>query len=88
MGGSKKSYITWVLGVEKITPKYMVREKTQRENLRGKAVKKTSGYEERVVEEGESEIARRPREIRERGGQGRLGLGRKKRKGRFLRKGE
>lgn len=80
MGGSEKSYITWVLGVEKITPKYMVREKLQREKLRGKAVKKTSGYEERVVEEGESEIARRLREIRERRRSGETGSRQEKEK--------
>lgn len=64
--GLKRS-LRLVLGVEKRTPGYLVREKLQREKLVGKAGKRAYGFDERLKEGKGSILARKClREMRER----------------------
>lgn len=71
--GLKVRYIRWVLGVERETPWYLVREETQREKLKGRAGRRAWRFEERL-EDGRRRIARRClEEMRERDGRGATG---------------
>lgn len=53
----EERYLRWLFGVEAKTPGYLIREEIQREKLRGKAGRR-AWFERRLVEEGESELAR------------------------------
>ncbi|KYN20693.1 hypothetical protein ALC57_06952 [Trachymyrmex cornetzi] len=44
----QERYLRWVLGVERRTPGYLVREELQREKLRAKAGKRAWAFEERL----------------------------------------
>ncbi|XP_011862008.1 PREDICTED: uncharacterized protein LOC105558746 [Vollenhovia emeryi] len=56
----QEKYLRWVLGVDRRTPGYMVREEVQREKLRERAGLRRAWEWERRLEEGKgSEIARR-----------------------------
>lgn len=44
----EERYLRWVLGVERRTSGYLVREKLQREQLRVKVGKRAWGYEKRL----------------------------------------
>ncbi|XP_066597109.1 uncharacterized protein [Prorops nasuta] len=64
-------YVKWVLGVEWVTPGYMIREETKREKMRIKAARKAWDFEERLREgKGNKWIRECLKEIekRERGG--------------------
>lgn len=52
-------YLRWLLGVIRSVPGYMVREELQREKLEGRAGMRAWGYEKKLKEEGEGELARR-----------------------------
>lgn len=54
----EEKYIKWVLGVERETPGYMVREEIQREKLRGRAGNRAWGFEKRLERGEGSELAR------------------------------
>jgi len=54
----EERYIRWMLGVERETPGYMVREETQREKLRCRAARRAWGYEKRLEEGGGSGLGR------------------------------
>lgn len=53
----EERYLRWLFGVEAKTPGYLIREEIQREKLRGKAGRR-AWFERRLVEGGESELAR------------------------------
>lgn len=55
----EESFISWVLGVERSTPGYMVREEIQREKKRGKAGRRAWNFEERLRQGRGSDIARK-----------------------------
>lgn len=55
----EERYIRWVLGVERETSWYMVREETQRDKLRGRAGRRTWRFVERLEQGRGSEIARK-----------------------------
>jgi len=62
-------YLRWVLGVDRRTPGYLVREEFQREKLRGRAGRRVWGFERRLEGGGGSELARLCwEEIKERAG--------------------
>lgn len=42
----KRRYMKWILGLDKITPNYILREETQEKKIRTKAVKRVFKYEE------------------------------------------
>jgi hypothetical protein len=46
---SAKKYLIWVLGVDRETPDYTVREECKRNRLRVKTGKRTDGREERRI---------------------------------------
>ncbi|KYN11478.1 hypothetical protein ALC57_16367 [Trachymyrmex cornetzi] len=54
----QERYLRWVLGVERRTPGYLVREELQREKLRAKAGKRAWAFEERLRREGGSRLVR------------------------------
>lgn len=51
-------FLKWVLGVDRYTPRYMVREEMQREKLGGRAGMRAWMYEKKLEEEKEGELAR------------------------------
>ncbi|KYN11078.1 hypothetical protein ALC57_16779, partial [Trachymyrmex cornetzi] len=51
----QERYLRWVLGVERRTPGYLVREELQREKLRAKAGKRAWAFEERIRKGGREE---------------------------------
>lgn len=48
-------FFRWVLGVQRSTPGYMVREELQREMLKGRAGMRVWGYERKLKEGGGEE---------------------------------
>lgn len=48
-----KRYLRWVFGVDRRTPKYLVKEKTKRGKLRERAGIKAWGFEKRLMEGNE-----------------------------------
>ena len=54
----QERFLKWVLGVDRCTPGYLVREGAQREMLKGRAGLRTWAYE-RKLEEGQGELARK-----------------------------
>lgn len=54
----EERYMKWVLGLERRTPRYMVREEIKREKLSERARKRTWGFEERLREGKGSELTR------------------------------
>lgn len=54
----EKRYLKWVLGVDRRTPGYLVKEELQRNKLRGRAGRRAWGYERRLEEGKGSELAR------------------------------
>ncbi|XP_024868799.1 calcium-binding and coiled-coil domain-containing protein 2-like [Temnothorax curvispinosus] len=55
----EERYLRWVLGVDRRTPGYLVREELQREKLRGRAGRRVWKFGRRLEEGGGSELARR-----------------------------
>lgn len=54
-----KRYVRWVLGVDKRTPGYMLREEIQKNKLKGRAGLTAEGFKKRLLEDGGSELARK-----------------------------
>lgn len=54
----QERYLRWLLGVEKHTLGYLIREKLQREKLKGKAGMRVWGYERKLEEGKEGVLAR------------------------------
>lgn len=54
----EERYLKWVLGMDRRTREYLVREKLQRDKLRETAGRRAWGYERRLEEGKESELAR------------------------------
>jgi len=54
----EERYMRWLLGVERMTPWYLVREELQREKLRCRAARRAWGYEKRLEEGRGSELGR------------------------------
>lgn len=54
----EERYLKWVLGMDRRTGEYLVREKLQRDKLRERARRRAWGYEKRLEEGKESELAR------------------------------
>lgn len=54
----KERYLKWVLGMDRRTREYLVREKLQRDKLRERAGRRAWGYERRLQEGKGSELAR------------------------------
>jgi len=50
-------FLRWVVGVEKYTPGYMVREELQKDKLRGRARLRAWGYKRKLGEGGGRELA-------------------------------
>lgn len=46
----EERYMKWVLGVDGVTPEYMLRKELQRKKLRGKAGRRAWGYKKRLKE--------------------------------------
>lgn len=44
----KRKYIKWILGLDRVTPNYIVIEETKMKKIRTKAVKRTVKYEEKA----------------------------------------
>jgi len=55
----QERYLRWVLGVERRTPGYLVREEVQREKLRIRVGRRAWSFEERLLEGGGSDLARK-----------------------------
>lgn len=82
----EERYLRWMLGVDRKTPSYMIREELQREKLKGRAGRRAWNFEERLKEARGDELARRCwEEIRERGKERRNPNGKRKERD-FLRK--
>lgn len=75
----EERYLRWLLGVDRRTPRYLVREELQRERLGERAGRRAWGFEKRLEKGKGNELARMCwEEIRGRGGRGddlRLGGG-------------
>lgn len=72
--GGKMRYIRWVLGLERRTPEYMVREEIKRGKLRERAGRRAWGFEKRLEEGRGNELTRSCwRELRERAREGKVG---------------
>lgn len=54
----EERYLRWVMGVDGITPGYLIREKLQREKIRSRASRKAWGYERRLKKGKGGELAR------------------------------
>lgn len=54
----EERYLKWVLGMDKRTREYLVREKLQKDKLRERAGRRAWGYERRLEEGKGSELAR------------------------------
>lgn len=54
----KERYLKWVLGMDRRTREYLVREKLQRDKLRERAGRRAWGYERRLQGGKGSELAR------------------------------
>jgi len=54
----QERYMKWVVGVERRTPGYLVREELQREKLRSRARTRIWNFEERLIGGGGEEISR------------------------------
>lgn len=54
----EKRYLKWVLGMDRKTLEYLVREKLQKDKLRERAGRRAWGYERRLEEGKGSELAR------------------------------
>lgn len=48
--GLQERYLRWVLSVDWVTPRYMMRGKMQRDKLRGRMGRRAWGYEKRLEE--------------------------------------
>lgn len=46
----EERYMRWVLGVDGMTPGYMIREELQREKIKGRAGRRAWKYEKRLKE--------------------------------------
>lgn len=69
--GVQERYLRWMLGVSRMTPRYMIREKLQREKLRTRAGRRAWRMEERLVGDRGSELVRKCwKEVRERARRG------------------
>lgn len=69
----QERYLKWMIGVERCTPGYLVREELQREKLRSRAGMKAWGYEKKLEEGKGGELARRCwEELRERAKRGKV----------------
>jgi len=67
----EERYLRWMLGVDRRTPGYLVREELQREKLKGRAGRRAWGYEKRLEQGRGNELARKCwEEIKERGREG------------------
>lgn len=54
----EERYLKWVLGMDRRTREYLVRENLQRDKLRERAGRRAWGYERRLEEEKGNELAR------------------------------
>lgn len=54
----EERYLKWVLGVDRRTPGYLMKEELQRDKLRGRAGRRPWGYKRRFEEGRGSELAR------------------------------
>lgn len=54
-----KKYLRWLLGVDRRTPGYMIREEMQREKMRKRAGKRAWEYKRRIEEKREGTLIRR-----------------------------
>lgn len=67
----QERFLRWVLGVEDRTSGYLVREEMGRKKLRSRAGRRTMRFEEKLMEDRGSRLARMYlEEIRERGQRG------------------
>lgn len=72
--GGKMRYMRWVLGLERRTSGYMVREEIKKRKLRERAGRRAWGFEKRLEEGRGSELTRSCwRELRERAWEGKVG---------------
>ncbi|KZC06760.1 hypothetical protein WN55_07533 [Dufourea novaeangliae] len=55
----QERFLKWVLGVERSTPGYIIREEMQRAKLKGKAGMRAWGYERKLEKGQGGELARR-----------------------------
>lgn len=55
----EERYLRWILGMDNKTPEYMVREELQRDKIKGRAGTRKWGFERRMEEGKESELARK-----------------------------
>lgn len=55
----QERYLRWMLGVSRMTPRYMIREKLQREKLRTRAGRRAWRMEERLAGDRGSELVRK-----------------------------
>lgn len=78
-------YLKWVLGVERYTPGYMVREKLQRDLLRGRAGMRAWNFEKKLEEGKGGELARKCwEEMKGRIRRGKEGIGWEEERRRFI----
>jgi len=54
----QERFLKWILGVERSTPGYMVREELQRERLKGRAGMRAWSFERKSEEGREGTVAR------------------------------
>lgn len=60
----KERYLKWILGVDRRTPGYMIKEELQRDIIREKAGRRAWGFENKMEEGRGSELERRCEERR------------------------
>lgn len=79
----KERYLRWVLGVDRRTPGYLVREELQREKIKERAGRRAWGFERRLEEGKGGELVRKCwKKIKKREGkERRILIGRKKERG-------
>lgn len=61
MEGLEKSYLRWIMGVDRKTPGYMIKEKLQRKKLRKRAGIRALKYKKRLKEKKQNNKETRER---------------------------
>ena len=59
----ERRYMKWILGLDKVTSTYILREETREEEIRTKAVRRTFNYEERARSSGKKLVRECIREM-------------------------
>lgn len=76
MGRLEERYLRWVMRVAGVTPRYLIKEKLQREKIRSRAGRRAWEYEKRLEKGRREELARLCwEELKEKGRRGKTESG-------------